>query len=582
LDGAGSAGSALTPEEPCQGWDGPTAVELTARLLIDLLIAADFLMHFLLGFSYYDLKRRKPIYIWAPHTIFKHYVASPRFLYDLAGAMPIDTILRMQGTQTGYIYADIASILRLLRLQSVVEITKPLNLVIKRAAVLFPPIEPISKLLMMIMSIVGITHFMACLLYFTGHPYFDDDDICNMDTGRDTCGWVKLQGWSSESGETDIAAKYVTALYYASTQITTVGFGDISARTTLERLFSVFSQMFGGFVFGYVLGNISTLLAAENLALSTHSSYMETLHHFMNHEGVPATLHRRVMTYMEHRYPQRNIYDENRLYSELTPSLRGEIAYHRFGNVIQNLPMFEGLKYQAAALLCSRIALCSFVQGDTITNEGNVADRLFIVKQGLVNIYDNDPALKLKAAAKAVVAKPVVATTTNGHEIDVGDATLVNVVGIGHAVAELAAVMPYVQLYTCKCMEYCLVCTLQRKHILEIAGVYDDVADALAKLVRSNKAKVQQLCMKNSSYEQILAQMEELKDCVHTDVDAILGGGLSGGVNFGASAMDEVSNADALAEILKLSDMHGKLADQMQQGFEALHARLDTMQARQK
>ena len=176
-------------------------------------------MHFLLGFSYYDLKRRKPVYIWSPKTIFKHYLSSPRFLYDVAGALPIDTILRMQGTQTSFIYADIASILRLLRLQSVVEITKPLNLVIQRAAVLFPPIEPISKLLMMIMSIAGITHFMACLLYFTGHPYFDDDTMCSLDDGRDTCGWVKLQGWSSQSGETEIAAKYVTALYYASTQV---------------------------------------------------------------------------------------------------------------------------------------------------------------------------------------------------------------------------------------------------------------------------------------------------------------------------------------------------------------------------
>jgi hypothetical protein len=176
-------------------------------------------MHFLLGFSYYDLKRRKPVYIWSPKTIFKHYLSSPRFLYDVAGALPIDTILRMQGTQTSFIYADIASILRLLRLQSVVEITKLLNLVIQRAAVLFPPIEPISKLLMMIMSIAGITHFMACLLYFTGHPYFDDDTMCSLDDGRDTCGWVKLQGWSSQSGETEIAAKYVTALYYASTQV---------------------------------------------------------------------------------------------------------------------------------------------------------------------------------------------------------------------------------------------------------------------------------------------------------------------------------------------------------------------------
>ncbi len=335
-------------------------------------------------------------------------------------------------------------------------------------------------------------------------------------------------------------------------------------------------------MFGYVLGNISTLLAAENLALSTHSSYMETLHHFMNHEGVPATLHRRVMTYMEHRYPQRNIYDEPRLYSELTPSLRGEIAFHRFGNVIENLSMFASLQYQSASLLCSRISLCSFVEGDTITNEGAVADRLFIVKQGLVNIYDNCPILKMKVTTKEKPKNEDEVKRTNAHEIDVGDATLINVVSVGHPVAELAAVMPFVQPYTCKCMEYCLVCTLQRRHILEIGGVYDELADALVDLVTSREAKVRELCLEDSSYEQILAEMEGLKDEVHTDVDAILGGGISGGVNFGASAMDEATSHDILAEIKGLSNRHTQLADQVRQGFEALNARLDAMQARQK
>lgn len=577
---AGSSGSEAFHEDACRGWDGPPEIEQYLRLVMDMTILIDFFIHFVLGFSYYDLKKRRPVYIWNPKTICLHYLSSPGFLYDLAGAMPIDTVLRLEATRTSYILAQIASILRLLRLRAISEVTQPLQQVVARAAIFFPPIDPFSKLLMMIMSIVAITHFMACLLYFTGHPYFDDAELCNLADGRDTCGWVATQGWTAEMDGAELLAKYVTSLYYASTQITTVGFGDISAKTTMERLFSVFSQMFGGFVFGYVLGNISTLLAKENLALSNHSSYMETLHHFMLHEGIPATLHRRVMAYMEHRYPERNIYDENRLYSELTPSLRGEIAFHRFGSVIENLHVFKDLKYQTSSLLCSRIAMCSFVDGDVITNQGSLADRMFVLKQGVVHIFDNCETLKLALSQSGEKTPP--RTEVNGHDIDVGDATLIKVVGSGEALAELAAVMPFVQPYTCKCVEYCLVCTLQRRHILEIAGVHDELADALAMLLKKNRKKVEELCLEGSTFETVLSGIDMLKDAVHTDVDAIQGGGISAGVEFGASAMDQYTNSDIVADIYKVTNTQRELAIQVQQGFAAINARLDEIQKGRK
>ena len=39
---------------------------------------------------------------------------------------------------------------------------------------------------------------------------------------------------------------YVTALYYACTSLTTVGFGNVSANTRAEKVFSVVVMIFGG------------------------------------------------------------------------------------------------------------------------------------------------------------------------------------------------------------------------------------------------------------------------------------------------------------------------------------------------
>ena len=41
---------------------------------------------------------------------------------------------------------------------------------------------------------------------------------------------------------------YITALYYSCTSLTTVGFGNVSANTTWEKIFSVVIMLIGGTV----------------------------------------------------------------------------------------------------------------------------------------------------------------------------------------------------------------------------------------------------------------------------------------------------------------------------------------------
>ena len=52
---------------------------------------------------------------------------------------------------------------------------------------------------------------------------------------------------------------YVTALYYACTSLTTVGFGNVSANTRAEKVFSVVVMIFGGKLLQIETGSIFRL-----------------------------------------------------------------------------------------------------------------------------------------------------------------------------------------------------------------------------------------------------------------------------------------------------------------------------------
>ena len=62
-------------------------------------------------------------------------------------------------------------------------------------------------------------------------------------------GWLNLlaQRMSfANGGCVPHSEAYVTALYYTFTSLTTVGFGNVSANTKYEKIFSVIIMLIGG------------------------------------------------------------------------------------------------------------------------------------------------------------------------------------------------------------------------------------------------------------------------------------------------------------------------------------------------
>jgi hypothetical protein len=64
---------------------------------------------------------------------------------------------------------------------------------------------------------------------------------------------------------------YVTALYYTVTTISTVGYGDITGTTTIERIICIFLMISGVFFFSYSSGTLSNIISnreAQNQKLT--------------------------------------------------------------------------------------------------------------------------------------------------------------------------------------------------------------------------------------------------------------------------------------------------------------------------
>lgn len=85
---------------------------------------------------------------------------------------------------------------------------------------------------------------MGCLWYFLGDNFDDPDN------------WIHYGQYE----EYYSFHKYLLSLYFTLTTLSTVGYGDISGKTELEEIISIFYMFFGVAFYSYFIGMLTSVM----------------------------------------------------------------------------------------------------------------------------------------------------------------------------------------------------------------------------------------------------------------------------------------------------------------------------------
>ena len=88
-------------------------------------------------------------------------------------------------------------------------------------------------------------HTISCLWIYLGTYENGDGD-----------GWIAAFGFNHN----DIGEMYTIGLYWTVTTITTVGYGDISATNTPERIVACIIMVIGVIAFSFSTGSLSSII----------------------------------------------------------------------------------------------------------------------------------------------------------------------------------------------------------------------------------------------------------------------------------------------------------------------------------
>ena len=208
--------------------------------------------------------------------------------------------------------------------------------------------------------------------------------------------------WLSDSGVGSFESsweKYLVAMYWAFTTMTTVGYGDVNASPTniAEHIFVMIAMLIGTSIFGYFVGNITVIFEAFDIQASITKDKLERVRDYARDRALPEAIKRRLQKHFKFYYKTKGCFDTNSMFDRMNDTLRDDMILDVEAN--QSIRkrfniLFRGLDRSCQATLLENFEPAVLLEAEEAHIEGEHGTEIYFLKKGQIRIFCDDPQLK--------------------------------------------------------------------------------------------------------------------------------------------------------------------------------------------
>ncbi|XP_039674076.1 potassium voltage-gated channel subfamily H member 8 isoform X1 [Perca fluviatilis] len=418
------------------GWDeGNSTAPRSPPSVSDILVEILFILDILLNFRTTFVSTSGQV-VYDARSICVHYVTTWLFV-DLIAALPFDLLYAFNvSVYFGVHLLKTVRLLRLLRLLQKLERYSQYSAVV----------------LTLLMSMFALlAHWMACVWYFIGRkeiespgswdigwlhelakrlgtPYFLPTLVpatvsslranssqwnASGSEGGGQGSWNSSQYYGNASGGEAVAetadggggfgllgggpsmrSSYVTSLYFALSSLTSVGFGNVSANTDSEKIFSICTMLIGALMHAVVFGNVTAIIQRMYSRRSLYHTRTKDLKDFIRVHRLPKALEQRMLECFQTTWSVNNGIDVSELLKDFPDELRADIAMHLNKELLQ-LPLFESASRGCLRSLSLIIRTSFCAPGEFLIRQGDALQAIYFVCSGSMEVLKDNTVLAI-------------------------------------------------------------------------------------------------------------------------------------------------------------------------------------------
>lgn len=212
-----------------------------------------------------------------------------------------------------------------------------------------------------------------------------------------TCIWIRIHGLENDLSNVE---NYVQSLYWVTTTLTSVGYGDIVPHGNVEMLFTILLQMLGVAVLALFVGAMVGIFTKKNPAEQRFVENMEKLRALIHYQHIPKFLENRISDYFTYEWKQKLGYDESELMEALPYGLKMELQLEFKKNVIKDIPLFDCVDDHFIRDIAQHLAPMILTPGDYLFRTGDIAKSMFFVQKGKIEVLSADESKQLTILQK--------------------------------------------------------------------------------------------------------------------------------------------------------------------------------------
>lgn len=186
--------------------------------------------------------------------------------------------------------------------------------------------------------------------------------------------------------------RYTSALYWAVTTLSSVGYGDVVPdKSSLPQvIFSMMVMLLGVGMYGYIIGNLATLIANIDIAKTKYLEKMEEINAYIKAKDIPPALQNRVRNYYKYMWETHKSTTTRSVLDELPHTLSQEIALVLNKNIIEKVPFFHDADEIFLREIIQEMELRVFLPGDFIIRQGEYGESMYFLSSGEVEVLVGD------------------------------------------------------------------------------------------------------------------------------------------------------------------------------------------------